>query len=344
MTTKVLAMRAWEIVSDRGVDALALNNRPMPEPGPGQVLIKVQASSVNYRDLSTIEDPVSRNLPYPTIPNSDAAGEVVEIGDSVEDIAVGDRVMSCFFQDWQAGPISSIAMASALGGAKPGVLAEYVVLDARGVVRAPAHLSWPQAATLPCAALTAWHALTQPRPIRPGETALLLGTGGVSVFAQQFCQLMGARTIVISSSDSKLERIRSLGAWETINYRETVDWDSTIVELTDGAGADRVIEVGGPGTLQKSIAAVRVAGIIALIGILAGLEGAVSPTDIMRKSITVQGVYVGSRQMFAEMNKAISLHEMKPVIDEEFAFSDAPAAYHRMRGAQHFGKLVIGVG
>ena len=151
-------MRAWEIVSDSGVDALALNNRPMPEPGPGQVLIKVQASSVNYRDLSTIEDPVSRKLPYPTIPNSDAAGEVVAVGDGVDDITVGNRVMSCFFQDWEAGPISSTAMASALGGAKPGVLAEYVVLNACGVVPAPTHLSWQEAATLPCAALTAWHA------------------------------------------------------------------------------------------------------------------------------------------------------------------------------------------
>ena len=176
------------------------------------------------------------------------------------------------------------------------------------------------------------------------ESALLLGTRGVSLYAQQFCQLMGARTIVMSSSDSKLERIQSSSAWDTINYRETVDWDSRVVELTDGAGADRVIEVGGPGTLQKSIGAVRVGGIIALIGILTGVEGAVSPTNIMRKSIIVQGIYVGSRQMFVEMNKAISLHKMKPVIDEEFEFSDARAAYHRMRGAQHFGKLVISVG
>jgi NADPH:quinone reductase-like Zn-dependent oxidoreductase len=336
-------MRAWEIVCDGGIDALALNNRPRPEPGPGQVLIKVHSSSVNYRDLSTIEDPVSRRLSYPTIPNSDAAGEVAAVGAGVVGVAVGDRVAGCFFQDWEAGPISSAAMASALGGAKPGVLAEHVVLDARGVVPVPAHLSWPEAATLPCAALTAWHALTRPRPVRPGETVLLLGTGGVSVFAQQFCQLMGARTIVTSSSDGKLERMRSLGAGETVNYRETVDWESRVVELTDGMGADRVVEVGGPGTLQQSIGAVRVGGVIALIGILTGVEGAVSPTSIMRKSITLRGVYVGSRQMFVEMNQAISLHKMKPVIDGAFAFSDARAAYHRMRSAQHFGKLVIGV-
>jgi NADPH:quinone reductase-like Zn-dependent oxidoreductase len=337
-------MRAWEIVSDSGVDALALNDRPMPEPSPGHVLVKVHASSVNYRDLSTIEDPVSRKLPYPTIPNSDAAGEVAAIGDGVDDITVGDRVMSCFFQDWEAGPISSTAMASALGGAKPGVLAEYVLLSARGVVPVPEHLSWQEAATLPCAALTAWHALTQPRLVLPGETVLLLGTGGVSVFAQQFCRLMGARTIVTSSSDGKLGRMQSLGAWETINYKETVDWDSRVAELTDGVGADRIVEVGGPGTLQKSINAVRVGGIIGLIGILTGVEGAVSPTAIMRKSVTLRGIYVGSRQMFVDMNKAISLHGMKPVIDETFEFSDARAAYHKMRGAKHFGKLVISVG
>ncbi len=337
-------MRAWEIITDGGIDALSLNERRMSEPGPGQVLVKVHASSVNYRDLSTIEDPTSRKLSFPTIPNSDAAGEVVAVGTGTVGVAVGDRVMGCFFQDWEAGPISSTAMASALGGAKPGVLAEYVVLDARGVVPVPAHLSWAEAATLPCAALTAWHALTQPRPVRPGETVLLLGTGGVSVFAQQFCQIMGVRTIVTSSSNTKLERMRSLGAWETINYRETIDWDSKVVELTDGVGADCVIEVGGPGTLQKSIDAARIGGFIALIGILTGVEGAVSPSNIMRKSITVQGIYVGSRQMYVEMNKAISLHKMKPVIDEEFEFSDARAAYHRMRSAQHFGKLVIGVG
>ncbi len=337
-------MRAWEIVSDGGVDALALNDQPMPEPRSGQILVKVHASSVNYRDLSTIEDPVSRKLPYPTIPNSDAAGEVAAIGDGVDGVAVGDRVMSCFFQNWEAGPISSTAMASALGGTEPGVLAEYVLLSARGVVPVPEHLSWQEAATLPCAALTAWHALTQPRSVRPGETVLLLGTGGVSVFAQQFCRLMGARTIVTSSSDGKLERMQSLGAWETINYKETVDWDSRVTELTDGVGADRIVEVGGPGTLQKSINAVRVGGIIGLIGILTGVEGAVSPTAIMRKSVTLRGIYVGSRQMFVDMNKAISLHGMKPVIDETFEFSDARAAYHQMRSAKHFGKLVISVG
>lgn len=336
-------MRAWEIVSDGGVDALALNDRPMPEPGPGQVLVRINASSVNYRDLSTIEDPVSRKLPYPTIPNSDASGEITALGAGVTGLTVGDRVMGCFFQDWEAGSISSTAMSSALGGARPGVLAEFVVLDARGVVPVPEHLTWAEAATLPCAGLTAWHALTQPRQIRPGETVLLLGTGGVSVFAQQFCRIMGARTIVTSSSNDKLERMRAMGAWQTINYRETGDWDAKVIELTDGVGVDRIVEVGGPGTLQKSIAAVRVGGIIGLIGILTGVDGEISPTSIMRKSITLRGIYVGSRQMFMEMNEAVSQHNMKPVIDETFEFTGARATYHRMRGAQHFGKMVIGL-
>lgn len=334
-------MRAWEIVSDGGVDALALNERPLPEPGHGQVRVRIRASSVNYRDLSTIEDPVSRKLPYPTVPNSDGAGEVDAVGPGVSGFSVGDRVMGCFFQAWEAGPISAAAMASALGGALPGVLAEYVVLDTHGIIAMPAHLSFAEAATLPCAALTAWHALTLPRPVSPGETVLLLGTGGVSVFAQQFCAILGARTIVTSSSDDKLERMRALGANETVNYRANPDWEKAVLELTDGVGADRVVEVGGPGTLQKSITAARVGGIVGLIGILTGVQGSVAPTDIMRKSITLRGIYVGSRQMFAEMNRAIDLHGLKPVIDETFAFEDGREAYRRMRQASHFGKLVI---
>ena len=337
-------MRVWEIVSDGGIDELVLNDRPEPAPGSGQILVRVRASSINYRDLSTVEDPVSRGLCLPAIPNSDAAGEVVAIGSGVEGFANGDRVMGCFFQDWQSGPISGGAMASALGGARPGVLAELIALDARGVVPVPAHLSWAEASTLPCAALTAWHALTRPRHVRPGETVLLLGTGGVSVFAQQFCQLMGARTIVTSSNDDKLERMRSLGAAEAINYRGTADWDSAVLDLTKGVGVDRVVEGGGPGTLQRSINTCRVGGLIALIGILTGAQGTVTPTDIMRKSITLKGIYVGSRHMFLEMNKAISFHRLSPVIDEVFDFPRAPGAYHRMRSGRHFGKLVIEVG
>lgn len=333
-------MRAWQIISEGGVDALALNEAPIPDPGPGQVRVRMMANSINYRDLTTVEDPVPRGLPFPTVPNSDGAGVVVAAGAGVG-LKEGDRVTSCFFSDWSAGDISPAAMASALGGARQGVLAEEVVLPEAGVIPTPAHLSDEEAATLPCAALTAWHALTLPRPVLAGETVLLLGTGGVSVFAQQFCAIMGAQTIVTSSSDEKLARMKALGAGECINYRSTPDWDQAVLDLTGGKGVDRVVEVGGPGTLDKSVNAVRVGGIVGLIGILTGAQGAVHPTAIMRKSITLRGIYVGSRAMFAEMNRAIERHQLRPVIDQTFAFGDAPEAYHAMRAAGHFGKLVI---
>ena len=336
-------MRAWEIISADGVDALNLAERAAPQSGPGQVAIKVHASSINYRDLTTIEDPVSRGLPFPTVPNSDAAGEVIAVGPGVTAFKPGDKVMSCFFEDWAGGPISQAAMDSALGGARQGVLAEHVVLDAGGVIAMPAHLGFAEAATLPCAGLTAWHALTRPAPVMPGQTVLLLGTGGVSVFAQQFCNLMGARTIVTSSSDEKLERMRALGAAELVNYRATPEWDARVLELTDGVGVDRVVEVGGPGTLQRSINAVRVGGAISLIGVLTGAGGEIVPTSLMRKSISLRGIYVGSYDMFAEMNRAMESHDLKPIVSETFAFEEAKAAYHRMRGAGHFGKMVINV-
>lgn len=335
-------MRAWEIISGDGVDALNLAERPTPTPGPGEVRLKISANSINYRDLSTIEDPITRKLPFPTVPNSDGAGVVTAVGPGVS-LKEGDRVTSCFFEDWTAGEISAAAMASALGGARQGVLAEEVILPERGVIPTPAHLTDAEAATLPCAALTAWHALTQPRPVLAGETVLLLGTGGVSVFAQQFCAMMGVRTVVTSSSDEKLARMKALGADETINYRTTPDWDAAVLDLTGGMGVDRVVEVGGPGTFDRSVNAVRVGGIIGLIGILTGAAGQASPTAVMRKSVTIRGIYVGPRSMFADMNRAITTHGLKPVIDQSFAFADARAAYHTMRAASHFGKLVIEV-
>lgn len=334
-------MRAWQIVSGGGVDALELADVAVPEPGPGEVRVRMRANSINYRDLTTIEDPISRGLPFPTVPNSDGAGEVTAVGPAVTEVRVGDRVASCFFSDWEAGECSAGAMASALGGARQGVLAEEVILPARGVIPIPGDLSFEEAACLPCAALTAWHALTQPRPVVAGETVLLLGTGGVSVLAQQFCALMGARTIVTSSSDDKLARMRELGAWGTVNYRTTPDWEASVLDMTAGRGVDRVVEVGGPGTLQKSIEAVRVGGIIGLIGILTGVQGQIVPTGVMRKSITMRGIYVGPRSMFAQMNAAIAAHSLRPVIDHVFDMTEAREAYHTMRAAGHFGKLVV---
>jgi NADPH:quinone reductase-like Zn-dependent oxidoreductase len=332
-------MRAYEIVSAGGIDALHLAERPDPHPGPGEVLVRMRASSVNYRDLLTILDPETRAIPYPRIPNSDGAGEVLAIGPGVTRFAPGDRVAGTFFQRWDDGAITAEAMASALGGAEDGVLAEEVVLAQGGLVHVPDHLSLDEAATLPCAALTAWHALIEKGGLKAGETVLLLGTGGVSIFGLQFAALHGARPIVISSSDAKLERARSLGAWQTINYRATADWDRAVLDITDGHGVDHVVEVGGAGTLERSISACRIAGHIALIGVLTG--GQINPTPIMRKSLTVHGIYVGSRAMFERMNHAIAAAGLRPNIDRRFAFDDARAAYRHMRGAAHFGKIVI---
>lgn len=332
-------MKAWQIVSDDGIDALHLADVATPEPGPGEVRMRIAASSINFRDLMTIKDPVARNLPYPRVPNSDGAGTITALGAGVTGLKVGDRVASCFFQDWPAGPCSVDVMNSALGGALDGVLAEEVVLKAGGVIPVPDHLSFEQAATLPCAALTAWHALVDVGRVTAGDTVLLLGTGGVSIFALQFAKLMGARVILTSSSDAKLERAKAMGADDTVNYRTTPEWQDAVVELTGGVGADVTVEVGGAGTLAKSIAATRVGGAIGLIGVLTG--GEINPTLIMRKSLRVQGIYVGSYRMFAEMNAAISLHRLEPVIDQSFAFDDAKSAYRAMEAAGHFGKIVI---
>ena len=335
-------MRAWEIVSNDGIDALSLAGRPEPEPGPGQIAVRMRASAINYRDLLTVEAPAARNFPFPRVPNSCGAGEVIAAGPGCSRFATGDRVASCFFQRWNDGGITPGAMASALGGALDGVLAEEVVLEEDGAVAAPAHMDWRQAATLPCAALTAWNALVEKGRVKAGETVLLLGTGGVSIFALQFAVMHGARAIVVSSSDAKRRRAEVLGAWRTLNYRDTPEWHGAILGMTAGEGVDHVIEVGGAGTLERSLAAARVGGHVALIGVLTG--GAANPTAIMRKSLTVHGIYVGSRTMFEAMNRAMEAARLEPVIDRTYAFADARTAFHDMRAAGHFGKLVIDIG
>lgn len=332
-------MKAYEIVSDGGVDALALSDRPEPKPGFGEVLVRVRASSINYRDLSTVEDPVPRNIPYPRVPNSDGAGEIVEVGEGVTRWKAGDRVCGCFFQGWIDGGIDAGVMNNALGGTLDGMLAEYRVLHEDGLVAMPEHFSFEEGATLPCAALTAWHSLVEVAEAKAGSTVLLLGTGGVSVFALQFCKMMGVKAICTSSSDEKIARLTEMGADEVVNYRTHPDWQDKVLELTDGRGVDHTVEVGGAGTLERSITATRIAGSIGLIGILTG--GQVNPTVVMRKSMRVQGIYVGSRRMFEEMNAAISLHKLKPVISDVFDLAEARDAFHAMRAAGHFGKLVV---
>lgn len=332
-------MKAWRIVSNDGIDALECADVPMPEPGHGEVRVRIEASSLNYRDLLTVKDPASRGLPFPRVPNSDGAGTVTAVGPGVTAVAEGRRVASCFFQRWDDGPCTDNAMRSALGGALDGVLAEEVVLRADGVVPVPEGFSAAEAATLPCAALTAWNAVVEVGRTKPGDTILLLGTGGVSVFALQFCRMIGARAIVTSSSDEKLARATGMGAWRTVNYRAEPDWERSVLELTGGEGVDLVVEVGGPGTLERSVAATRVAGTVALIGVLTG--GRIDPTPVMRKSIRLQGVYVGSRRMFLDMNAAIEANGVRPVLHRTFGFEDARAAFHAMEAAAHFGKLVV---
>jgi NADPH:quinone reductase-like Zn-dependent oxidoreductase len=334
-------MQAYTIEHPTGIDALSLLDRPQPEPGDGQVLIRVRATALNYRDLIVAEGAYGAGVKYPLIPLSDGAGDVVAVGTGVKRVTVGDRVAGMFFQNWISGPLTRKMMKSDLGGSINGMLSEYVVLNQEGVVRLPAHLSYAEGATLPCAAVTAWHGLVTRGNITAGETVLILGTGGVSIFALQFAKMHGARVIITSSSDQKLAHAQALGADATINYKTTPDWEKVVYELTDRTGVDQVIEVGGAGTLSKSLQAARVGGHLSLIGVLSGTLGEVNPLPILMKSLTLQGIYVGSREMFEEMNRAILFHQLKPVIDRVFAFAEAPAAYEYLKSAAHFGKVVI---
>jgi NADPH:quinone reductase-like Zn-dependent oxidoreductase len=334
-------MRAWQIQSTDGLEGLKLAQLSLADPGPGEVRVRLRANSINYRDLNVVSDPAARGIVLPRIPNSDGAGEVLALGPGVTGLTAGDRVAGCFFQNWTDGPCTPEAMASALGGELDGVLAEEANLKATGLVKIPGHLSYAEAATLPCAGLTAWRALVDVGRLKAGDTVLLLGTGGVSIFALQFATLMGARVIITSSSDEKLARARALGAWQTVNYRTTPDWEKPVLEMTGGRGVDLTVEVGGAGTLEKSIAATRVAGTIGFIGVLAG--GQINPRPIMAKSLTLQGIYVGSQRLFRDMNRAVDAAQLRPVIDRSFGFDEAPEAYRAMKAAGHFGKLVIEV-
>ncbi len=334
-------MKAYEIQSNAGVDALTLVDRPEPQPAAGQVLIKVKATSLNYRDLLVAEGAYGAGQKYPLIPMSDGAGEVVAVGDGVTQVKVGDRVAGIFFQDWIYGSLTKETMKSDLGGGIDGMLAEYVVLNQDGLVKLPDHLSYAQGATLPCAAVTAWHALVTKGNMKAGDSVLLLGTGGVSIFALQFAKINGARVIVTSSSDEKLARARELGADETINYKITPDWEKQVYQLTNRIGVDHVVEVGGAGTLPKSLQAARIGGRISLIGVLSGRGNEIDPMPILFKSLAMQGIYVGSREMFEAMNQAITQHQLQPIIDKIFTFTEAKQAYYYLKSAAHFGKVVI---
>ncbi|MEI6194240.1 MAG: NAD(P)-dependent alcohol dehydrogenase [Verrucomicrobiota bacterium] len=336
-------MKAWQLTASTGADALKLTQLPNPHPGPGQVLVRVRATSLNYRDLMVATGRYGPDVPLPLIPLSDGAGEIAVVGEGVTRWKPGDRVAGTFFQGWQTGPITREVFATTLGGSINGMLAEYVVLSADGVIALPSHLSFEEAATLPCAALTAWHALVTDGKMAAGQTVLVLGTGGVSMFALQFAKMHGARVIITSSSDDKLARTRVLGADETINYRTHPEWEKEVVRLTDKVGVDHVVEVGGKDTFPKSLRAVAMGGTISVIGGVSGFTSEVALRDILGKSAVIRGIFVGSRDMFAAMNRAISLNQLKPVIDRVFPFAEAPAAYRHQESGAHFGKVVITV-
>jgi NADPH:quinone reductase-like Zn-dependent oxidoreductase len=329
------------VIPQFGLDHLAGADRPDPTPGPGQVLVAVKAVSLNYRDLLVAKGQYNPKMPLPRVPCSDCAGEVVAVGDGAVSVKVGDRVCGTFLQDWADGQLSDAAARTALGGAIDGVLAERVVLNERGVVPIPDHLSFEEAATLPCAAVTAWNALTT--DFDPaGKTVLLQGTGGVSVFALQFAKTLGAKVLITSGSDDKLARAVQMGADAGVNYKQTPDWDKWARQQTGGAGVDLVVEVGGAGTLDRSVKAVRHGGRISLIGVLAGGSG-FDPVPVLMKGVTVRGIFVGSRAMFEAMTRHITTHQLRPVVDRVFPFDQFREAFRHLEGAGHFGKVVVAV-
>ncbi len=305
--------------------------------------MKVHAVSLNYRDLLMVRGHYNPKLPLPRIPCSDGAGEVVEVGDDVKDVKVGQRVAGIFMQNWLDGPPTAERSRGALGGDIDGMLAEYVVLPQSGVVGIPAHLSFAEAATLPCAGVTAWNALTNAGQIKPGDVVLTQGTGGVSIFALQFAKMMGAIVIGTSSSDEKLERAKTLGMKAGLNYRHSPEWAKWVMQETDNRGADLIVEVGGAGTISQSLQAVRIGGTVAQIGVLSQSDQPLPIAPLLHRQVRLHGVYVGSRAHFEGMNRAIEASQLRPVVDKIFAFAQAREALLTMEKASHFGKIVIQV-
>ena len=334
-------MKAFEI-QEFGVDKLAAVNCETPVPKPDEVLVRFRAASLNYRDVMIVSGTYNPRMNLPAIPLSDAAGEIVEVGSDVTEWKVGDRVMPLFAQRWFDGESSDETRTTALGAGPQwdGVLRECAAFRRDAVLRIPDHLSFEEAATLPCAALTAWNALSVSGKLKPGETVLTLGSGGVSIFALQLAKLFGARVVATSSSEAKLDKLRDLGADETINYRERGDWDKAVLELTNKRGVDHVVEVGGVGTLARSVNSVRIAGHIAMIGAL-DTEGAFNHIPIFMKAIRLQGIFVGSKRMFEDMLRAVEHSKLKPVIDRTFKFDEIREALKYMQTGAHLGKIVI---
>jgi NADPH:quinone reductase-like Zn-dependent oxidoreductase len=335
-------MRAVEIRGAFGLDNLVVTERPDPRPGFGQVLLRMRAAALNYRDLLMVLGKYNPKQKLPLIPCSDGVGEVVELGEGVTRVRIGDRVCPIFAQQWLAGEPTREKARSTLGGPLDGTLAELMVVDQEGLVKVPDHLADEEAASLPCAAVTAWNALMA-AGVKAGDTVLVQGTGGVSLFALQLAKTLGARVIATSSSDEKLARVREMGAAEGINYREAPEWGARAKELTGGVGVDLVIEVGGAGTLDQSLRAVRFGGAISLIGNLAGIDAQVRLTLIFMQHVRMLGIFVGHRESFEAMNRAIAVHGLRPVVDRIFPLEEARAALELMGAGGHFGKICVRV-
>jgi NADPH:quinone reductase-like Zn-dependent oxidoreductase len=332
-------MKVWQIADHWSLQGLRIVEQPEPSPARGQIAIRMRAASLNYRDLLTV---LGKGGPFklPLIPFSDGAGDVVAVGEGVTRVAVGDRVCPMFFQSWWDGKPTAANRRLTLGGTRPGILQECVILDAEGVTRFPQHLDYTEAATLPCAGLTAWRALMEEAGVRPGQTILIQGTGGVSVFSLQFAKMAGAKVIITSSSDEKLERAKALGADHTINYRNVPEWGKAAADWA-GGGVDCVLEVGGKDTFNQSIEAARVGGSVIVIGVLTGFKQQIAIPTLFSKNLRVIGLSVGSRKMFEDMSDAIVANHLKPIIDRIFPFAEVPKALQTMRDGGHFGKLAI---
>lgn len=337
-----MSMKKFELQGFGGLDDLKQVECAIPEPGHGELLIRLKSASLNYRDLITVTGGYGRSVRTPLVPLSDGCGEVVGLGDGVTSLAVGDRVATLFFQNWMSGPPTLPGLASALGGGLDGVAQEYMVLKEQGLVKVPDYLSDDGVASLPCAALTAWRALEVEGGLKPGERVLLLGTGGVSIFGLQFAKAGGAEAIITSSSDDKLAKTRDLSADHTINYRDEPAWSKVVREVTGYAGVDHVLEVGGVGTLKQSMLSLKIGGHISLIGVLAADDDNFRLGAAVSMNAKLQAISVGSRASFEDMTRAMDLHKIVPVVDKTFAFDDLIEALEYMKSGEHFGKICIG--
>ena len=335
-------MKAYELHAKEGPEALVLATRKEEALGPTDVRVRVRATSLNYRDLALLRSAKQRSAPV--VPLSDGAGEVVAVGKDVSRVKVGDRVVANFFPTWREGLLSDAHHAQALGGGHDGMLREEVVLDETAWVKFPAHLSFEQAATLPCAGLTAYHALFEAADVAPGDTVLVEGTGGVSLFALQLAKAAGARVILTSKSAEKRERALRLGADHVIDYSQDAKWGESARAWTGGRGVDVAVEVGGQQTFDQATASLRFGGTLSVIGGLTGFQGGLNLVPLLYKTLRVRGIYVGSVAMFERFARAVEIAKLAPVIDEAYSFADAGKAYARLASGDHFGKVVIRVG